>query len=211
METYKLVSLLCGVVCKLYDDLNDNPLLLKFKNKLLMEILKGLHYIFFISLSLKEPLFFCFQYIANVVHFLNNNEGYSKPYEKSLLYSFPLLLFLVDFKKIKPLTYLDIFASWLFIMAKFIEPIFVKSEYSYYKLIFRIIILLIIFLFCLLPISPILLYIFIYMFGYMLSSVIVQYYSLFCQSLVKHKKKQRKRSKVCKQSSNGVKTFAKSI
>jgi hypothetical protein len=61
-----------------------------------MEILKGLHYITFLFLSFEEPLFLFIQYLNNVLHFFNNKYGYSKPYEKSLFYSFFLCFFLIN-------------------------------------------------------------------------------------------------------------------
>lgn len=88
-----------GFVCKLYDDLNDNKCLSVFKNDILMEMLKGLHYISFTLTSLEEPLFFCFHYFANYLHSLNNKKAFNKPYENSVIFSFLLLIFVIDFKK----------------------------------------------------------------------------------------------------------------
>ena len=44
---YSLIALIAGVAAKLYDDLEDNIFLQKFRNNTLMEFLKGIHYILF--------------------------------------------------------------------------------------------------------------------------------------------------------------------
>jgi hypothetical protein len=62
---YSLIALLAGATAKLYDDLEDNNLLQKFRNNTLMEFLKGLHYISFITVSIEEPMFFIIQYVTN--------------------------------------------------------------------------------------------------------------------------------------------------
>ena len=50
------IPLLAGVAAKLYDDLEDNNFLQKFRNNTLMEFLKGIHYISFTSLSICSSL-----------------------------------------------------------------------------------------------------------------------------------------------------------
>lgn len=197
------VSVLGGFAAKLYDDLKDNNFLMKFKNKLFMEFLKGLHFICFTVLSLKEPLFFIFNYIADVLNALGDLKAYSKPYEKSLPYSFFLLFFLIDYKKLERLTSIDIFVTSFSIALMFLEPLFVKSEYSYFKLFYRTSCLLSSFFILVLPISPYLKYTYIYSIGYFLCSSIVQCYSLFCRDIVKCKVNKRKKSRFHK--SNEVK------
>ena len=91
-------ALLAGVSCKLYDDLHDNEKLAKFKNKTLMEFLNGVHYICFTTVSIDNPFWFIFNYIINVAHHLTNDEAFSKPYEKSLFFSFGLLFFFINYK-----------------------------------------------------------------------------------------------------------------
>ena len=51
---------IAGFVNKLYDDLVDNKCLKPYKNKFVMELLKGLHYITLTAVSLQNPLFFIF-------------------------------------------------------------------------------------------------------------------------------------------------------
>ena len=94
---YSLIALLAGVAAKLYDDLEDNAFLQKFRNNTLMEFLKGIHYISFMSLSIEEPIFFLISYLCNLLHSFGSKESYSKPYEKSLLYSFLLLFIIIDY------------------------------------------------------------------------------------------------------------------
>ena len=60
---YSLIALLGGAAAKIYDDIEDNNLLQKFRNNTLMEFLKGIHYISFMSLSIEEPIFFIISYL----------------------------------------------------------------------------------------------------------------------------------------------------
>jgi hypothetical protein len=189
---YPLIALLAGAAAKLYDDLEDNNLLQEFRNNTFMEFLKGLHYITFTTVSVEEPLFFIIQYVMNIAHCFANKEGYSKPYEHSLLYSFFLLFIIIDYKKITSSCIIDILQSILFILGMIFEPIAMKilcenSEYSFIKLIFRCFLIL-----C----ASILLYFFTksnryiiaYYIGYMFVSVLVQLYSLI-YSLIMEKLK----------------------
>jgi hypothetical protein len=184
---YSLIALLAGAAAKLYDDLDDNNLLQKFRNSTLMEFLKGLHYISFITVSIEEPMFFIIQYVMNIAQCFANKEGYSKPYEHSLLYSFLLLFIIIDYKKITSSCIIDILQSIIFILGMIIEPIAMKilcenSEYSFIKLIFRCFLIL-----CM----AILIYFFtksnsyilVYYIGYMFISVLVQFYSLRMEKL----------------------------
>ena len=182
---YSLLALLAGAVVKLYDDLEDNNLLHKFRNNILMEFLKGLQYVSFTSLSIKEPVFFIIQYVANIVNLIGNKEAWSKPYEHSLFYSYLLFFIIIDYKKITSFCIIDKLLCIIFIVVLFFEPILMKflyvnkdREYSFTKLIFR----------CINTVSAIILYFFsksnttkfltAYSIGYMFISVLVQYYSL---------------------------------
>jgi hypothetical protein len=110
-----LLALLAGIVIKLYDDLDDNNFLQKFRNSTLMEFIKGLHYIIFTSLSIEEPMFFIIQYLSNILHCFGNKGAYSKPYDNSVLYSFLLLFIIIDYKKITSFCLSDKLISIIFI------------------------------------------------------------------------------------------------
>jgi hypothetical protein len=136
---YSLIALLAGAAAKLYDDLEDNNLLQKFRNSTLMEILKGLHYISFITVSIEEPMFFIIQYVANLLNQFTNKEAWNKPYEYSLLYSGLLLFIIIDYKKITSFCLIDKLVGIMFILGAVVEPIAMKflcknSEYSSTKM-----------------------------------------------------------------------------
>jgi len=180
-----LLSFLAGLSCKLYDDLDDNIFLKKFKNDKFMEFLKGIHYIAFTAISIDEPVFFILQYIFNFLQKLTNKEGYKKPYESSVFYSFLLLLFIIDYKNISWFNKYETLLILFLCLSCFIEPI-VSSRYlehdkevSKNKLQFRICLLLPIFVILYFINSTALKYTLVYCIAYMLLSAIIQYYSLF--------------------------------
>jgi hypothetical protein len=198
---YSLIALFAGIASKLYDDLEDNNFLQKFRNNTLMEFLKGLHYISFTTISVEEPMFFIIQYVMNIAHSFGNKEGYNKPYEQSLLYSFFLLFIIIDYKKVTSFCVIDMLQCIIFILGATFETIAMKflctnSEYSFNKLIFRC--------FCILFLT-ILLYFFTksntfkfiiaYLIGYLFISVLVQLYSLYLLRMEKEEVKEEIKEK----------------
>jgi hypothetical protein len=189
MDLNTLFAFIAGGSAKIYDDLIDNPLFrtLKKKNKTLLEGLKGLHYISFTTVSLQSPVFFLVNYIVNGLACLMERSSYTKPYEKSLFYSF-FILFLPVLYKISHHGF-DITSSYENIILIIIGTVFAvgeayifKEEVSLRKLFSRIFFIL--FIFCSIYIyssvlSNSLIYMLIYLGGYMLISILVQYYSLF--------------------------------
>ena len=200
-----LLAFFSGFVCKLYDDLKDNKTLLRFKTDILMEMLKGLHYIGFTIVSLEEPLFYCFQVIGNIFHRVNNKSGYNEPYEKSVFFSFLLLLFVLDFNKIQKLTFNDFMCVIVFVTTLLSEPLIFKTEYSIVKFIYRFFVVIFSSAFTLYFIKGIsnsVLCLLFYYLGYLLLSVFIQYYSVFIykEEIKKQKKnKNKKRIKTKKE------------
>ena len=144
------ISFIGGLSAKLYDDLGDNSLLHQFKNNILMEYLKGIHYMSTTVLSIEDPLFFCIFYLANYMNYLTNNEAFSNDYEHSLLYSFLLLFFIIDYTKIVKSSIFDYLLLFCFCFTMYVEPLIMKyflqdCEFSYIKLIIRILLLIIVF------------------------------------------------------------------
>lgn len=177
------ISFIGGLSCKLYDDLDDNSLLHQFKNNILMEYLKGIHYMSITVLSIDDPLFFCIFYLANYMNYLTNNEAFSKDYEYSLSYSFALLFSIIDYNKIVKNSIFDYLLLFCFCFTMYFEVPVMKyflqdCEFSYVKLIIRILLLIIVFFMYLLGTSKTVKYIFSYFIGYFGISVLVQYYSL---------------------------------
>ena len=191
------LAFLAGIVCKLYDDLDDNIYLKRLKDPPLMEALKGLHYILFTTLSIFDPLFFIISYIGNFLHNLKNDDSFKKPYEASLLYSFLILFFIIDYTKIVGISLLDYcyLISFLFWMG--IEPLLKFPEYSYNKLYFRLIIVFSTIISSCIMVSNTTKNIMLYVLGYFMISVFVQYYSLKQKDTkkLKHKNKNKHENK----------------
>jgi hypothetical protein len=183
---YSLIALLAGVANKLYDDLEDNTFLKKFRNNTLMEFLKGIHYIAFTATSVEEPMFFIVQYLCNIVYFFGKTEAYSKPYEKSLLYSFLLLFVIIDYKKITSFCLCDKLISIFYVFTFALEPFMGSDsidEYSFAKMIARLINMIIHIILYYFIRSNSLKYITAYFIGYLFISVLVQLYSLTMEKL----------------------------
>lgn len=185
MEIMDIFSFIGGFSAKLYDDINDNIYFTDFKkNIFLMELLKGLHYVSFMSVGMTDNLFYFISYIANLLNLLANKDAFSNSYEKSLLYTFLLGLFALNYKKmyesIKSINLysLNIFGVLLFMSFMFGEPLILNSEVSLIKLCFRIsssFICLFLYFMCDVPTFK---FIFIYMAGYTICSSIIQFISL---------------------------------
>jgi len=185
MEIIDVFSFIGGFSAKLYDDINDNIHFSDLKKNLfLMELLKGLHYVSFMSVGMTNNLFYFISYIANIFNLLGNNDAYSNPYEHSLLYTFSLGLLALNYNKIyESIQSIKLYSlntfSFLFIITFMgIEPLFLNSEISLAKLCFRIsssVVFLFFYLICDMPTFK---YIFIYFFGYLFCSSIIQFISL---------------------------------
>ncbi len=178
----------------MYDDLNDNPLLYKFKHKTFMEFLKGVHFISFTAISIHDPLFFIISYVANFLHYLGNQEGYHAAYEHSLIYSFMLLFFILDYRKITTMNRIDTLLIVGVCVTLLLEPIlmryfFKNSEFSHQKMIIRILLCILTMFTYGMATSSTVHHLFTYFIGYGVFSVIVQYYSLMKEKIKKEKGK----------------------
>jgi hypothetical protein len=198
-----IISFLAGLSVKVYDDLNDNVILQKFRNDTFMEFLKGFHYILFTSISIEEPLFLIIQYVANVLNYIGNTDCWCNSYEHSLLYSFMLVFILIDYKKIKQIPFLDMLLMIGIFIGTLTEPIamcyFLKnSEFSFQKMIIRILLILTLVVCNYLSESMALKHWYYYMIGYFIFSVLVQYYSLITTKEEQIKEKQIKEEQIKK-------------
>jgi low affinity Fe/Cu permease len=174
--------LLAGAAAKLYDDLEDNNLLQKFRNSTLMEFLKGLHYISFTAASIEEPMFFIIQYLSNILNQFGDKQAWSNPYEHSLLYSFLLLFIIIDYKKITSFCLSDKLISIIFILCVSQPLVYLlkckNSEYSSTKMKIRGAMLILSIILYYFSKSNTLKFIMGYAIGYLFISFLVQYYSL---------------------------------
>jgi hypothetical protein len=185
MVIIDIFSFIGGFSAKLYDDIEDNVYFSDFKkNKFLMELLKGLHYVSFMTVGMTDNLFYFISYIANLFNLIGNNHAYSNPYEHSLIYTFSVGLLALNYTKIYEsiklikLYSINTFGILFFIGFMVIEPLFLNSEVSLLKLCFRVsssLICLFLYLMCDMPTLK---NIFIYCFGYLICSSGIQFISL---------------------------------
>jgi hypothetical protein len=207
LYTSLFISLLGGFSAKVYDDLNDNNILQKFRNNTFMEFLKGIHFISFTTISIEEPLFFIISYVANLLHHFGNDDAFSEFYEHSLLYSFLLLFIIVDYRKIRGISLLDVLLLIGLCSSMFFEPVimyyfFENSEFSFQKLIIRIFYLITSILYLFFSTSNASKYLFSYFIGYFIFSIFVQYYSLETIKKEKEEKKEKEKGKKKKDKKN---------
>jgi hypothetical protein len=129
-----LLSILGGILCKVYDDLNDMKLL---SSDRLNEILKGSQWIILTLLSIYDFNFSILLYFIHYVNFIMIPSEWSNPYESSLLYIFPILI-LLSFQTRTYYSALDslVFLGLVTLFA--IEPLLIAEEISYRKLFFRV-------------------------------------------------------------------------
>lgn len=172
-----ILAIIAGLFAKLYDDIYDNEKLVEYKTEFNLEFLKGIHYITFTIVCLSEPLFFIIQVFINSLNNLGNKNAFAPPYEHSLLYSFLILFFIIDYKKIS-MSFYDLAPFFGVAFAMYFEPFVTKSEYSVLKLGLRFVSTCYCIIVSLLPFSKGVTYISLYSVGYLLCSVFVQFYSL---------------------------------
>lgn len=169
-------SLIAGIVCKMYDDLQDNPLLKKYRNKILMESLKIIHVMLFTIISLKDSTFYYFFFVSILLNALSNPSGYTQPYERSILLVCPLLFFFM--KSPTSISKIEILFILLFLSTNCVESLYSQEEYSYVKCIIRLYFCFLATLFYYLSTSTTLHYLMAYFIGYFALSFIIQLYSV---------------------------------
>lgn len=132
-----LLSFFSGAICKLYDDLNDNNYFYENKD-FINEYLKGLFYITITTISLKNPKFFLLTIILLTANILLDEAAYKNPYEFSGFLSYFILFLLIDFSKTTYGLSDFLFVFWGVIIGYLLDFIlFVDTEYSIFKLLFR--------------------------------------------------------------------------
>ena len=139
-----LLSLMGGIFCKIYDDLNDNNLFSHFgleKNKeYINEYLKMIHLVILIYISSYSIYLLLIFSSANFLCFFLDNSAFIEPYEYSgvLLLPFILIIILSDnINEIKNLiNYKALFIGLYYLVSiAFIDMyIFKDVEYGYKKL-----------------------------------------------------------------------------
>jgi hypothetical protein len=175
-------SFAAGLACKLYDDLVDNPLLVPYANPVLMEFLKGVHYVLGTTVALHEPMYLVIMYAANLVHYTFSPKSYSLPYEKSTLYSFFFLMLLVNSFRVDFSNYDYLFLA-VYLLGHAIDPFVVANDVSLFKLCVRFCWLCWSLFYALFSASNIMQLCYMYIAGYLAGSVAVQAYSLYTEAI----------------------------
>lgn len=180
---YFAAALVAGICGKLYDDLTDNIKLAHLSSPLILETLKGIHYILFTAIALQEPFFWFVIYISSILHLCVNPSSYTLPYEKSMFYSGFIYIILLYNINIVELTKFDYGSICFFSVGAGIEPYFTPKEYSCLKLCTRSAMTAISIGCVFISSSRIIKLLFLYFTGYFGSSTIVQLYSLYKDKL----------------------------
>jgi hypothetical protein len=179
LEHYFILAFLAGLVNKLHDDLSDNTLLASFKTPVVMELLKGIHYVLFTALSLQKPVFFMILFAMFGCSSLADPGAWTGAYETAVPFSLGLIYLLLDYSQLSVLSFYDLFILPAILSTNIIEPLVLPQEFSILKFIVRIHILGALLCIILLPMfSDTVKYISMYYTGYFLCSVLSQYYCL---------------------------------
>jgi len=196
LSKYQTLSLLAGISCKLYDDIQDNPNLLSLNNPYINEMLKAVHYILVSIVSIYYPWFYVLlsslhisQYGEAFYNIINNNKwkssSYENPYEfiglLTYIVVFGIILFPQYTKNINYKSDYIILAITLIVsFAESMSSNEKTNEYSYKKLFIRIALcIFIIYLLTVIEKSPDTTMFGLYILGYIILSVFVQAYSLY--------------------------------
>jgi len=132
-----LYAFLGGLLCKVYDDFNDNNMI----GGHVQELLKGAQWILLTLLSYNDFNFALVNYVLNALNALNNWEEWKFSYETSLLALTPVFL-LISFHTVKYFSLYDCAYLVVFIFCMAVEPLIIKEEFSYRKLVLRLIALI---------------------------------------------------------------------
>ena len=186
MSKYYILSLFLGIIHKLYDDLFDNNLyeyfnIKKSKIKYVNELLKCLFILGYAVLSLRFLYFYIFFSLINAVLYFIKKDEYG-PYEFSGILSSIILLPFLNWGENSEYKQNIIYISCLFIGCFILEKKcnIINCEYSYTKLFFRTVTLIIFILLLILNnkfniFSKTIIVICLFNIGYLLTSCIFQY------------------------------------
>ena len=132
-----IYAFLTGVSLKLYDDISDNKLV--EENGIEMNTLKGLPLIFLTLTAQNDFNFEAIFTAMNMFSLLGDPEPYSGAYELSHIL-FNSILLIVSFHTITYFSMYDFFYIICFLSCMFLESLLIKEEFSYKKLLTRLIV-----------------------------------------------------------------------
>lgn len=178
-----LLTLLAGSAAKLYDDIRDNALLKRFRNKLFLKVVQMLHMGFFSVVSFYDPLFFLIIYFVVFINIISDTSCYSDVNDKALVYATACMFPLLNFSKITKIEHY--WSVMLYVLScaggAYLEATHIKEEYSRNKLfvrLFGIAFSILVYIYFLHKVESISI-IQMYVIGYLFTSVIVQAYCLY--------------------------------
>lgn len=192
----KYITIFAGIICKLYDDLNDMKLLENNKYKsYINELLKGLQYMLITKIGSNNISFLFYSILINLPQFIYDNQSFLEFEKMGILLAFIYFLYLLLIERKKcNIDFYSLTVIFIGIIGTFIcdTLLFKNIEYSNSKLKQRIIgLILSIFLINIDKISYDIKLLLYFIIGYLCISIIFQYYQLN-----KSKKKRSKKKKI---------------
>ena len=125
-------AFLGGFLAKVYDDFTDNHMI----SPLGQELLKGAQWMLLTLLSYNDFNFACSLYITQLLTAFADPDQFNQPYESSLLILSVCMVF-YSFSTAKYLSLYDLGYIGCFMLVLFIEPLFIKEEFSERKFLLR--------------------------------------------------------------------------
>jgi hypothetical protein len=175
-----LATCLSGIVVKVYDDFTENNII---QEGFLKEVLHTLSCFLLAGSSMNDFTYAIMQYTINLGYHFGDSLSFSEHKEKSILYTYPIFLFL-SISSIRKLNIIEILVLIISTLLSFGEASLIKEDVSLRKLTIRLgwcsILILAIFLFGYFDLLTISLFkLFLFGFFYLLTSCGFQSYELF--------------------------------
>ena len=128
-----VATCLSGIIVKIYDDFTENGIIQEGFTK---ESLHTLSCFLLGASSMNDFTYVLMQYLINLINHYGNSEAFSELKEKSILYTYPIFLFLTLFS-IRKLNIIEIIILIICCISSFGEGSIIKEEVSLRKLTMR--------------------------------------------------------------------------
>jgi hypothetical protein len=129
-----LATCLSGIIVKVYDDLTENNII---QDGFLKECLHTLSCFLLASSSANDFTYAIMQYTINLANNFANSKAFSEHKEKSILYMYPVFLFL-SLNTIRQLNIIELLVLIVASLLSFGEASSINEEISVRKLIMRL-------------------------------------------------------------------------
>jgi hypothetical protein len=175
-----IATCLSGIVVKIYDDFTENNII---QEGFLKECLHTLSCFLLGASSMNDFTYVIMSYVINLAYHFGDSLSFSENKEKSILYMYPIYLFL-SLPSIRKLNIVEIIVLIMSTLVTFGEASFIKEDVSLRKLTMRLgwstAVILIIFLFAYFDLlTTSILKLFLFGLFYLLTSCVFQSYELF--------------------------------